>query len=423
MIQQSFIPRALQQHAEDAAGLWEIRRQMASAPHFNLARLTRLDYRIEAHLDGLRLAGDAAWEICEEALEIAGAGEVFAASILALECAAEDRQKRVFGVASASIDLSPGAISALGWQPFDQVRRRIDRLVVAAEPAMRRLGVGGAAVHRRDPGRPLIDALGADDPALRARALRAAGELGRVDLAPVLRERLADEDEHCRFYAAWSAALLAKDVNAIVALKTITESDSPYREQALRMALLRMDLPAAHAWRGELAHRSDGVRSAVIGAGVIGDPESLPWLLEQMSFPALSRAAGEAFTMITGVDLAASHLDRENPAGFESSPNDDPEDEDVELDPDEFLPWPKEGAVAEWLNRNLSSFQAGSRYLAGQPINPAWLHELLRKGNQRQRAAAALELSGIQSGEPIFETRAPGFRQIQLLDAFEFYWR
>src|SRR5262245_40510690 len=244
MIQQSFIPRVLQQHAEDAASLWLIRSHMVSAPHFNLASLTQLDYRIEAHLEGLRLAGDAAWEICEEALGIAGAGEVFAASILALECAAEDRQKRVFEAASASFDLSPGAISAIGWLPFDQVRRQIDRLAVAVEPAVRRLGVGGAAVHRRDPGRPLIDALGADDPALRARALRAAGELGRVDLAPVLREHLADEDEHCRFCAAWSAALLAKDADAIVVLKTITESVSPYREQALRMALLRMDLPA-----------------------------------------------------------------------------------------------------------------------------------------------------------------------------------
>ena len=415
MIQQSFIPRVLQQHAEDAAGLWLIRRHMVSAPHFDLARLTRIDYRIEAHLEGLRLAGDAAWRICEEALEIGGAGEVFAASILALECAAEDRQKRVLEAASASFDLSPGAISAIGWLPFDQVRRQIDRLAVADEPAVRRLGLGGTAVHRRDPGRPLIDALGADDPALRARALRAAGELGRVDMAPVLREHLADEDEHCRFYAAWSAALLAKDADAIVALNAITESGSPYREQALRMVLRRMDLHAAHAWRGELARRSDGIRSAVIGAGVIGDPESLPWLLEQMSVPTLSRAAGEAFTMITGVDLAASRLDGETPAGFEPGPNDDPEDEDVEMDPDEFLPWPKVGAVAEWLNRKLSSFQAGSRYLAGQQINRPWLQEVLRKGNQRQRAAAALELSGIQSGEPLFETRAPGFRQIQLL--------
>lgn len=315
--------------------------------------------------------------------------------------------------------LPPGAISAFGWLSFDRVRCRIDRLALADEPSVRRLGIGGAAVHRRDPGQPLIAALSADDPALRARALRAAGELGRVDLAPVLRGHLADEDEHCRFYAAWSAALLAEDANAIVALKTIVESDSPYREKALHMALRRMDLSAAHAWRGELARGSNRAQAAVIGAGVIGDPESLPWLIEQMSVPALSRAAGEAFTMITGVDLAAAHLNREQPAGFEPGPNDDPEDENVELDPDEFLAWPNVDAVAEWLSSNLSSFQAGRRYLAGYPINPPWLREVLRKGNQRQRAAAAMELSGAQPGQPLFETRAPGFRQIQLLGAFD----
>jgi uncharacterized protein (TIGR02270 family) len=409
----------VEQHAEEAAFLWLIRSRAVDMPQRALEDLAELDDRVEAHLDGLRIAGAASWELCRTTLSQTDAGEIFATAILAFESGDASRIGAALEVGSASPELARGIISALGWMPFEQAGKHIYQLFCDQSPRLRRIALASSAAHRRDPGQPLIDALGADDPALRARALRAAGELGRVDLAPILREHLADEDEHCRFYAAWSAALLAKDADAIVALKTITESGPPYREQALRMALLRMDLPAAHAWRGELARRSDGIRSAVIGAGVIGDPESLPWLLEQMSVPALSRAAGEAFTMITGVDLAASHLDGEKIAEFESGPNDDPEDEDVEMDPDEFLPWPKVGAVTEWSNRNLSSFQAGSRYLAGRPINPTWLQEVLREGNQRQRAAAALELSGIQSGEPLFETRAPGFRQIQLLGAFE----
>jgi hypothetical protein len=34
---------------------------------------------------------------------------------------------------------------------------------------------------------------------------------------------------------------------------------------------------------------------------------------------------------------------------------------------------------------------------------------------QRQRAAAALELAILQPGQPLFEVRAPGFRQQQIL--------
>jgi hypothetical protein len=40
---------------------------------------------------------------------------------------------------------------------------------------------------------------------------------------------------------------------------------------------------------------------------------------------------------------------------------------------------------------------------------------VLRKGFQRQRIAAALELALLQPEQPLFETRAPGFRQQRLL--------
>jgi len=39
----------------------------------------------------------------------------------------------------------------------------------------------------------------------------------------------------------------------------------------------------------------------------------------------------------------------------------------------------------------------------------------LKNGYQRQRAAAALELAILKPGRPLFEVRAPGFRQQQLL--------
>jgi hypothetical protein len=43
------------------------------------------------------------------------------------------------------------------------------------------------------------------------------------------------------------------------------------------------------------------------------------------------------------------------------------------------------------------------------------LKTVLRDGRQRQRAAAAVELAIRQSGTPLFNVKAPGFRQIELL--------
>ena len=56
------------QHAEDAAFLWLLRDAAVTQPHYDLDDLAELDNRVEAHLDGLRIAGDAGWEICWDAL-------------------------------------------------------------------------------------------------------------------------------------------------------------------------------------------------------------------------------------------------------------------------------------------------------------------------------------------------------------------
>jgi uncharacterized protein (TIGR02270 family) len=181
------------------------------------------------------------------------------------------------------------------------------------------------------------------------------------------------------------------------------------------MAFRRMDLPAARAWQEELARRPDSLRLAVIGAGVIGDPILVPWLIEQMKAPPLARIAGEAFTMITGLDIAHEDLEGKSPEGFEAGPTENPEDENVEMDPDEDLPWPNPELVLGWWNKNKGRFKNGTRYLLGQPISSAHLQQVLRIGRQRQRTAAALELAMMKPGRPLFEARAPGFRQKKLL--------
>ena len=81
----TIIPRIIEQHAEDAAFNWLIRNYAVSEPHYGLAHLTHLDDRVEANIDGLRIAGDAGWEICLGAMGIEEQGEIFTAAVLAFE--------------------------------------------------------------------------------------------------------------------------------------------------------------------------------------------------------------------------------------------------------------------------------------------------------------------------------------------------
>ena len=164
------------------------------------------------------------------------------------------RIQTVLEVGSASPELSRSLVSALGWLPYQQAERHIKQFLTAASPDLRRIGIAACAVHRQDPGRPLTEALSHADPLLRARALRAVGQLGRVDLLPLLQNNLTADDVPCRFSAAWSAALLG-DMRAIPPLQAIAGLDVPYKEEAAKMALRRMDLPAAHGWQQALAHK------------------------------------------------------------------------------------------------------------------------------------------------------------------------
>jgi uncharacterized protein (TIGR02270 family) len=408
------IETVINQHAEEVAFLWLLRNTAVHAPHYSLADLVYLDNRVEAHIDGLRIAGETGWEICKGALNHEEAGEIFAAAVLALESEDNDRIQTVIEMGRASVAQSRGLVSALGWLPYQHVKQYIKQLFTIVAPELHCIGIAACAVHRQDPGRYLTDTLSESDPWLRARALRAVGQLGRLDLRSLLQHHFATDDVLCRFSAAWSAALLG-DMQAISSLQTVAVLDAPYREEAAKMALRRMDLTAAHAWQQALAHNQDTARLAVIGAGTIGDPVSIPWLVEQMTIPPLARVAGEAFTMITGVDIAYEDLDGEWPDGFEAGPTEDPEDENVDMDPDEDLPWPEPEKIAKWWYAHRSALQSDTRYLLGKPMSPAWLQDVLRNGMQRQRAAAALELAMRQPGQPLFEVRAPGFRQQQLL--------
>lgn len=404
----------VEQHADEVAFLWRQRRAAAQAPHFSLQDLTDLDSRLEAHLDGLRIAGEVGQAVCREALGEDG-GSVFAATVLALHLRSREDYFAALEAAAASPDHADGFLSALGWLPYEQAQAPIDHLLGAESAGQRGLGIGAITFHRRDPGAVLESAIKEANAEVRQRALRAVGELGRPNLARALSASIqAADDPACQFWAAWSGARFG-DTYALDVLLDRVRAGGPDEEAALGLALRRVRLSNAQDVTRWLIAQPERQRSAAHAAGVVGDPAIVPWLLEQMATPALARVAGEAFTSITGADLVDLNLDSEWPEGLEAGPTDDPDDEDVEMDRDEDLPWPDPERVAAWWHAHQGTFRPGTRHLLGQPVDEASLQRALRVGTQRQRAAAALEIAILHPDQPVFETRAPGRRQQQML--------
>src|SRR5262249_12351904 len=109
----------VEQHAEETAFLWT-QRDRAGMPssQYTLRELAVLDERVEAHLDGLRVAGTAGWEICEQAMLEGEAGEAFAAASLAFGSNNPESISRVLAHACGHHSLERALISSLGWLPF-----------------------------------------------------------------------------------------------------------------------------------------------------------------------------------------------------------------------------------------------------------------------------------------------------------------
>jgi uncharacterized protein (TIGR02270 family) len=292
----------------------------------------------------------------------------------------------------------------------------VNALLADDEPLARTLGIAACAVHRVDPGLASGRRFADRHPGPRARAIRATGELGQLDLLAECVAGLRDADPDCQFWSAWSAVLLGNRSVALNLLTRVSTSPGPHRAAAFDLSLQARDVPAGHGQLQDLATDPDQHRCVIRGSGIVGDPTYVSWLTRQMAEPPLARVAAQAFMTITGLDLFQG-FEVSRPDNFESGPTDDPADENVDMDPDDGLPWPNPEKIDNWWTANASRFQKGTRYFMGAPVTREHCIDVLKTGYQRQRILAAHYLCLLDPGTPLFNTSAPAWRQQKLLAA------
>jgi uncharacterized protein (TIGR02270 family) len=416
------------QHAQEAAHLRHVRSVLVRAPHVGLLQLGRLDERIEAHLDGLAVAGAAGRAIVLAELENLSAGTVFAAGVLALRTQDTALLAHLLPLAGADASAARGLASALGWVDAVHLRGLVQQLLSTPQAPLRALGLRACALHRVDPGAALALGVTATDAPVRAAAWHAATVLGRTDLLPQALGALQDEAPLVRMSAAGAACRLGAqraskpvlDVLAELALQPGSVS-APYPDGLAALACYMVVSPpaAAENFAREAAAQARALatpaaqRHLVQTLALLGDTRHVPWLIERMHEPALARLAGEAFSWICGVDLAAHSLETLNAPTHTAGPSEDPEDDDVALDDDESLPWPDPALVQRWWAGHAAQLGApGARYFMGQGLNDAEaLQRVLCEGRQRQRRHAAWLLGLLNPAAPLFPVAAPARRQ------------
>lgn len=414
-MQRPAVPVVVAQHMEDAAALRSVRGVLVRSPHVKLLHLGRTDERLAAHMDGLSVSGDQGAALSRSALDVPGVGQLFVAAVLAIERRDAAQLDRLLSLLSVVPDAPRALASAFGWVAPGLLRGLTASLLASESPDARWLGLAACAQHRVDPGASLAAAIEHDDLRLRTRALRAAGELGRVDLLPVCLDHLQDKPPTVALAAAWSAVLLGDRNDAVGALRAMAQATGPTQQEALALALFTADTSTARALVKQLAAGGATLRILIKAAGWAGDAQVVPWLLKHLEDEAHTRLAGEAFSFITGVDLAALDLERKPPEKVAAGPNDDPNDDNVSLDDDESLPWPDPLKLSGWWHQHADRFPSGTRLFASAAVTPHHCLQVLKEHTQRRRMAAALYRSLLMPGTVLFNCAAPTRRQERLL--------
>jgi uncharacterized protein (TIGR02270 family) len=376
----------VEQHAEEAAFLWLLRDAATEAPHYKRHHLARLNERVEAHIDGLRVAGEAGWRIAMTELKAhPEPGELFAAGVLALESGERARIDPLVALAAgAEPEVRRGFVGAIAWCSPALLAATVRDWDRSSDAFERYLALCACSVHRADAGPGLAVRIEDADPLVRARALRLAGELGKIELREACLRHLDDPDPEAAFRAAWSGVLLGDRGAALAALERLALADGPRRWTALEVAVRAMGIERGtrfiRAMNGDPALR----RAMVVAVGHLGDPAAVPWLIRQMDDPELARVAGEAFSMITGIDLAHADLEREP----QSEPS-ETERENIAQDPDVRLPWPNSAGLTMWWSVHGSRFLYHHAYLLGSEISSEACAYGFSEGYARQRRTAA----------------------------------
>lgn len=307
MVSPRIVPNVVREHAELAAFLWVQRDMRARADPPEATAIAALDARLEANLDGLRIAGAAAWPFLIGQLEEwPGAGQLFAAAVRALEEGEPRRVVQVVDFARALPD-ARGFVGALGWLGPSVIAPQVRPWLRSAEPFLRWLGVSALAEHRVDAGRLLPQLLADGDARVQEVAFRLAGLTGRQDAAEALTLGLEHPDETVRLWAALALTQLkARGLAPQVALvlREAAIGGGPNALTALRAAVAAGPEPEVREWLGDLYQAEDTASLAVRAVGMQGDRSRLGWIVDQMRTPALAEAAGRAFVELEP-DLSA----------------------------------------------------------------------------------------------------------------------
>jgi uncharacterized protein (TIGR02270 family) len=313
-------PDIVEEHFDELDALWEHRDANLFTPEWTLRDLAAHEERVEAHLDGLRLAELHGVSLAREKVA-SGPSAATAATFVLWESG--DAGARAFVIQQfrdGDPPIRDGIRRALRHLPAAELRQHLLD-AMAGDPAVAAAAADVLSFHRSSLP-PFDHLIGATDPAITQHALQAAGRARRL---------------HPQDFARASAH--ADPAVRLAAFEAAARAGLPELPDACRIAATQGDVVGLTflGTLGEIrdmslvarAVRDPQLASAAVSTlGAMGRVQSVPLLLELMSDAVLGAHATAAYKRITG----ATGVEGEKV--FPRPPVADGEDEEESLPPD-----------------------------------------------------------------------------------------
>lgn len=147
------IPSVLVEHLEQLAMLWQQRQDAQRSPDYLREDVARLDERLEAHVDGLLLAGEQAIPLLEESLASEEPAAVFAAAFVLLR---QEQPASAIRVVETLLPAKQGQLAgirqALCYGPIALVEPRLREICESEHSAAAVAALEVLAYHQRATG-------------------------------------------------------------------------------------------------------------------------------------------------------------------------------------------------------------------------------------------------------------------------------
>jgi uncharacterized protein (TIGR02270 family) len=390
----------MEEHLSEAAFLWDRWEHSLCSRRYTLDEVTeRPERRLLLHLAGLRVGGEpVAEKLLLPALENEEAGLLCTVAFSLLASKKKEYLDVLLGLLTEGSPIQRTSIRrALELSRWPAPSYWLSALSQGDVGERHAAALEVLAFQGSSPGPELERLLAIDLPEVQAAALRASrAALERVERRHVLRG-LESPFPEVR-WAALEVGLWLGLQEAWARCRAWTSCQEPERGLALQV-LASLGGETQFEMLLEALRTPELCQQVLRVLGASGRMSAADACLPLMRQPALARLAGEAFSVVTGLELKDG-FSLPEPEPPEELP---PLEEDLQTDllpgPDDELPLPDPEAVERWWNEARPRFERQERYFQGQPLNGANLLQGLQQAPMRRRPALALELAWRSRGK------------------------